>query len=69
MCNQNCRRFGVHLLPGAARGRREPRAAAPGDPSRGQLSLHADRGSSMTSKPVALLLADLGVTQSHSRPT
>ena len=36
--------------------------------SRGQLSIHADRGSSMTSKPVALLLADLGVTKSHSRP-
>jgi putative transposase len=36
--------------------------------SRGQLSVHADRGSSMTSRPVALLLADLGVTQSHSRP-
>src|ERR1700752_2665082 len=36
--------------------------------TRGQLSLHADRGSSMTSKPVALLLADLGVTHSHSRP-
>ena len=36
--------------------------------SRGQLSLHADRGSSMTSKPVAFLLADLGVIQSHSRP-
>ncbi len=36
--------------------------------TRGQLSVHADRGSSMTSKPVALLLADLGVTQSHSRP-
>jgi putative transposase len=36
--------------------------------TRGQLSLHADRGSSMTSKPVALLLADLGVIQSHSRP-
>src|SRR5664280_1386316 len=35
---------------------------------RDQLPLHADRGSSMTSKPVALLLADLGVTQSHSRP-
>jgi putative transposase len=34
----------------------------------GQLSLHADRGSSMTSKTVAQLLADLGVTQSHSRP-
>jgi putative transposase len=36
--------------------------------ARGQLSLHADRGTSMTSKPVALLLADLGITQSHSRP-
>jgi putative transposase len=36
--------------------------------SRGQLALHADRGSSMTSKPVAFLLADLGVIQSHSRP-
>jgi putative transposase len=35
---------------------------------RGQLTLHADRGSSMTSKPVAFLLADLGVIQSHSRP-
>jgi len=34
----------------------------------GQLFLHADRGTSMTSKPVALLLADLGVTRSHSRP-
>ena len=36
--------------------------------SPGQLAIHADRGSSMTSKPVAFLLADLGVTQSHSRP-
>jgi putative transposase len=34
----------------------------------GQLFLHADRGTSMTSQPVALLLADLGVTRSHSRP-
>ena len=34
----------------------------------GQLTLHADRGSSMTSKAVALLLSDLGVTKSHSRP-
>jgi putative transposase len=34
----------------------------------GTLTIHADRGSSMTSKPVALLLADLGVTKSHSRP-
>jgi putative transposase len=35
---------------------------------RGQLTLHADRGSSMRSKPVALLLADLGVLKTHSRP-
>ena len=34
----------------------------------GKLTVHADRGSSMTSKPVALLLADLGVIKSHSRP-
>jgi len=35
---------------------------------RGQLTLHADRGSSMRSKALALLLADLGVTKTHSRP-
>jgi putative transposase len=35
---------------------------------RDQLTLHADRGSSMRSKPVALLLADLGITKTHSRP-
>lgn len=34
----------------------------------GQLTLHADRGSSMTSKAVALLLSDPGVTKTHSRP-
>jgi len=34
----------------------------------GQLTIHADRGPSMKSKPVALLLADLGVTKTHSRP-
>jgi len=34
----------------------------------GTLTIHADRGTSMTSKPVALLLADLGVTKTHSRP-
>ncbi len=34
----------------------------------GQLTIHADRGSSMKSKPVAFLLSDLGVTKSHSRP-
>jgi putative transposase len=35
---------------------------------RGQLTLHADRGTSMASKPVAQLLVDLGVARSHSRP-
>jgi len=34
----------------------------------GSLTLHADRGPSMTSQPVAFLLAGLGVTKSHSRP-
>ena len=34
----------------------------------GQLTVHADRGSSMTSKPVAFLLADLGVLKTHNRP-
>lgn len=33
-----------------------------------QLTLHADRGSSMRSKTVAQLLIDLGVIKSHSRP-
>lgn len=32
------------------------------------LVVHADRGTSMTSKTVATLLSDLGVTRSHSRP-
>ena len=35
---------------------------------RGQLTVHADRGSAMRSKPVAFLLADLGVLKTHSRP-
>ena len=34
----------------------------------GQLTVHADRGSAMTSKPVVFLLADLGVVKTHSRP-
>lgn len=33
-----------------------------------QLTIHADRGSSMRSKPVAFLLADLSITKTHSRP-
>ena len=38
------------------------------DVADGQLTLHADRGSSMTSRTVSQLLADLGVLQSHSGP-
>ena len=34
----------------------------------GTLTLHADRGTSMKSKPVAFLLSDLGITKTHSRP-
>ena len=34
----------------------------------GKLTIHADRGSSMKSNPVAFLMADLGITKSHSRP-
>ena len=48
----------------AHRRRRLPTTAS----AAGQLALHADRGSSMTSKTVSQLLADLGVLQSHSRP-
>src|SRR3989475_8860490 len=32
------------------------------------LPIRADRGTSLTSRPVALLLADLGITKTHSRP-
>src|SRR5712691_5684097 len=35
---------------------------------RDHLTIHADRGQAMTSKSVAFLLADLGVTKTHSRP-
>ena len=34
----------------------------------GTLTVHADRGSPMRGKPLAFLLADLGVTRTHSRP-
>ena len=32
------------------------------------LTLHADRGAPQRAKPVAFLLADLGITKTHSRP-
>jgi putative transposase len=34
----------------------------------GQLTVHADRGSQMTAKSMALMLADLGIVKTHSRP-
>ncbi|MBL8483048.1 MAG: transposase family protein, partial [Rhodocyclaceae bacterium] len=43
-------------------------AVSPQGVDASRLTLHADRGSSMKSKHVAQLLADLGVTKSHSRP-
>ncbi len=33
-----------------------------------QLTIHADRGAAMTSRPVSQLMASLGVSRSHSRP-
>jgi putative transposase len=36
--------------------------------AKGELNIHADRGTSMTSKGVAELLTDLGVARTHSRP-
>jgi len=44
------------------------RAVAGQNVERGTLTIHADRGTSMTSKPVAELLADLGIGRTHSRP-
>lgn len=35
---------------------------------RDQLTIHADRGASMTSRTVAQLMADMGITRTHSRP-
>jgi putative transposase len=42
--------------------------AAQGDIQAASLTIHADRGSPMTSKPVAVLLAELRIGQTHSRP-
>lgn len=43
-------------------------AVAKSDIPPGQLTLHADRGAPMKAKATALMLADLGVAKSHSRP-
>lgn len=44
------------------------RAVAEQGVAKGELTIHADRGTSMTSKGVAELLVDLGVARTHSRP-
>jgi putative transposase len=36
--------------------------------TRGQLTIHADRGAPMVAKSTALLYVDLGIAKSHSRP-
>jgi len=36
--------------------------------AQGTLTIHADRGPAMIARSVAVLLADLGVTKTHSRP-
>src|SRR5437667_12903302 len=63
------RRVMVHSANGS-RTRKGGNGGAPPDLYTAALALHstADRGSAMTSKPVAFLLADLGVTKTHSRP-
>ena len=38
------------------------------DIAKNQLTIHADRGTSMKSKLVAQLMADMGITKTHSRP-
>lgn len=58
----------AHLESAALAKRLIEETIAKHDIAPGELTIHADRGSSMTSKPVALLLADLGVTRTHSRP-
>jgi putative transposase len=55
-------------VPGWMVAHRESAALAEQGIARDTLTVHADRGSSMTSKPVALLLADLGIAKTHSRP-
>lgn len=42
--------------------------AAQGPITPGSLTIQADRGSAMTSKPVGVLLADLQIGRTHSRP-
>ena len=46
----------------------ESALAAQGGIPAGSLTIHPDRGSSMTAKPVAVLLADLRIGRTHSRP-
>ena len=58
---------GVNIIVAKRFSGASPPACRPRRTLPGEFTLHADRGSSMQSKPVALLLADLGVTKTHSR--
>jgi transposase InsO family protein len=56
------------VAPGESAKLAEAFLTAGQDVKPGTLTIHADRGTSMTSKPVAELLADLGIGRTHSRP-
>ena len=62
---------GIGVAPGESAELAEAfiaRAVAGQNVKKGTLTIHADRGTSMTSKPVAELPADLGIGRTHSRP-
>jgi putative transposase len=61
-------RWEVHATENAELAKAFIDAAVAGNGGIAPVSIHADRGTSMTSKPVAVLLADLHISQSHSRP-
>ena len=61
-------RWEVHATENAGLAKAFIDAAVTSNGGIAPLSIHADRGTSMTSKPVAVLLSDLHISQSHSRP-
>ena len=61
-------RWEVHVTENAEIAKAFIDAAVTSNGGIAPVSVHADRGTSMTSKPVAVLLSDLHISQSHSRP-
>ena len=61
-------RWEVHVTENAEIAKEFAAAAVISNSGIAPFSVHADRGTSMTSKPVAVLLSDLHISQSHSRP-